>query len=283
MSTDRVVTTSAATSPRSVTSSSRYSASSPPIARQSSRRACETSLKMTCAPRSSAPSPISPSPQPTSRRTSPGSIRAPSSTRSRTGASRSNRARRASADPPVRRDRSQAAQWSVTSGGGARELQLFVGPQQAGDDDADGAQQRDTDADPAPVVGHELLRDRDQPDDDEDGRERAQGDDHEALGHSRGQLDAKVAQDAERDDGCADAEHELPEHACVPADHRNRGAAVRADVPAHERREHQDDARDPGQPAAPRPRTATGAGGGDLLLLNDRWRRFHGSEYGRIG
>src|SRR5215831_6001535 len=104
MSTERKVTTSASTGPSAVASASRYSAwgPGPAIARQSSRHSCEMSLKITDAPRSSAPSPIRPSPQPTSSTTSPGEIAPPARTRSRTGASRSSSSRRRSRSGPRR-------------------------------------------------------------------------------------------------------------------------------------------------------------------------------------
>ena len=93
-----------------------------------------------------------------------------------------------------------------------------------------GRQQADPDADPAAGGRRNRVGDRDQADQDEDRRERAERDHDEALGHRRRQLEAELAQ--RRPARAARARSKktsLPERARVPGDHRDRRAGgVRA-------------------------------------------------------
>lgn len=80
----------------------------------------------------------------------------------------------------------------------AFRLELFARPQQAGGDHRQRRDQADEDPDPATVPPEELVRDDDQPDQDEDCGERAESDHDEALGNGRRQLDPRQAQGDER-------------------------------------------------------------------------------------
>ena len=87
----------------------------------------------------------------------------------------------------------------------------------------------------------------------------------------------------------ADEEDELAEDAGVPADHGELHADARAGVPAHERREREDEPGDPGdalaggpEAAAARPgvaRPGAVSRGGRLEI--EEVRGFHGAKYGQ--
>ena len=61
---------------------------------------------------------------------------------------------------------------------------------------------------------------------------RAERDRDEALGQRGRRLDPELAQHQHEHDGEADEEHELAEHAGVPAEHGDRHALALARVPA---------------------------------------------------
>ena len=80
----------------------------------------------------------------------------------------------------------------------AFRLELLARPQQAGGDHRQRRDQADEDPDPATAPPEELVRDDDQPDQDEDRGERAETDHDEALGDGCRQLDPRQAQGDER-------------------------------------------------------------------------------------
>src|SRR6266545_2597263 len=87
-------------------------------------------------------------------------------------------------------------------------LELFPGAHESRRDYAERGEQADPDADSAAARRDEVLRNRDQPDQDEDRAERAQGEHDEALRDGRGQLDPRLSQQEEAEDREPDEEDE---------------------------------------------------------------------------
>ena len=118
--------------------------------------------------------------------------------------------------------------WPLDVLGGARRsasLQLFCCSQQPGDDQRDRGDEADEDPDPAAGRVEERVGDRDQADEDEDRRERAERDQDTRLsGTVAGQLDPGLAQRLEDQRREPDEEDELAERARVPAGDRQRQA-----------------------------------------------------------
>ena len=160
----------------------------------------------------------------------------------------------------ARRARSSESWW----------LQLFGGSQEAGHDHGQAASRLIQIPIPRPSGGG-IVGDRDQPDQHEDRRERAERDHDEALGDRRRQLDPELAQHGEHEQHATPRKKtSLPSMpVCQPIT-----AIVgpsRAGVPVRERREREHEPGDPGQSAAERPEAGCGRADEDLLVdLDER-------------
>ena len=112
---------------------------------------------------------------------------------------------------------------------------------------ATAASQADPDADAAAAGADDRIGDRDQPDQDEHGRERAERDDDQRLGRRGRELEADAAKRGEADDGEADQEDELAGRAAVPAGHgQGRPLDGMTRIPARERGHGEHEASGPG-------------------------------------
>src|SRR5581483_11943667 len=127
---------------------------------------------------------------------------------------------------------------------------------------------------------------RDQPDEDEDRRERAERDEHERLGHGGGQLDPGLSERLEDERREPDEEDELAERARVPAGDREREpVGGLAAVPAREGGDREHEPGDPREPLAPVAGHGRARPRGALDRVADAGReeglgRLHGQQYG---
>ncbi len=89
-------------------------------------------------------------------------------------------------------------------------------------------------------------------------------------------------EDDEHDDREAEEEDELPDHPGVPADDGDRRPLVRARVPAHEGREHEDEPGERGDPLTHRPDPARNGEHHVPLGLLGRRRAFRRNRLGGL-